>query len=301
MSDTSARRVRALKARVRRGHEQHRRALARSSDPARGQRARRALRGARLRPRAAALRRARRSTRRTSRASCSRCTAATSARPEARTGASALLVMAEHSGTHIDALCHQAYERPPARRARGHPARADLDRLHGARDRHGRADRPPRRAARRRRRSARCRPATRSPRPTSSAPPRVELRPGRRRARAARLGRAVGRPRRLPGGGRDRRPTPRAGSPSGARSPSAPTTSRGTSRTTTIPELGSLPGHTILIVQEGIHIIESLFLEELAADGVREFGVRLPAAEAARRDGLAGAPDRARLSRTLLN
>jgi kynurenine formamidase len=38
------------------------------------------------------------------------------------------------------------------------------------------------------------------------------------------------------------------------------------------PELGSLPGHTILIVQAGIHIIESLYLEELAADGVREFG-----------------------------
>ena len=38
------------------------------------------------------------------------------------------------------------------------------------------------------------------------------------------------------------------------------------------PELGSLPGHTILIVQSGIHIIESLYLEELAADGVREFG-----------------------------
>jgi kynurenine formamidase len=37
------------------------------------------------------------------------------------------------------------------------------------------------------------------------------------------------------------------------------------------PELGSLPGHTILIVQSGVHIIESLFLEELAADGVREF------------------------------
>src|SRR3954447_11439616 len=29
---------------------------------------------------------------------------------EARTGASALLVMAEHTGTHIDALCHQAYD-----------------------------------------------------------------------------------------------------------------------------------------------------------------------------------------------
>jgi kynurenine formamidase len=38
------------------------------------------------------------------------------------------------------------------------------------------------------------------------------------------------------------------------------------------PELGSLPGHTILIVQEGIHIIEALYLEELAQDGVREFG-----------------------------
>jgi kynurenine formamidase len=38
------------------------------------------------------------------------------------------------------------------------------------------------------------------------------------------------------------------------------------------PELGSLPGHTILIVREGIHIIESLYLEELAADGVKEFG-----------------------------
>jgi kynurenine formamidase len=38
------------------------------------------------------------------------------------------------------------------------------------------------------------------------------------------------------------------------------------------PELGSIPGHTILIVQEGIHIIEMLYLEELAHDGVREFG-----------------------------
>jgi kynurenine formamidase len=38
------------------------------------------------------------------------------------------------------------------------------------------------------------------------------------------------------------------------------------------PELGLLPGHTILIVQEGIHIIEALYLEELAQDGVREFG-----------------------------
>ena len=36
------------------------------------------------------------------------------------------------------------------------------------------------------------------------------------------------------------------------------------------PGLGTLPGHTLLIVRAGIHIIESLYLEELAADGVRE-------------------------------
>jgi kynurenine formamidase len=37
------------------------------------------------------------------------------------------------------------------------------------------------------------------------------------------------------------------------------------------PELGSLPGHTLLIVRAGIHIVEMLNLEELARDGVREF------------------------------
>lgn len=37
------------------------------------------------------------------------------------------------------------------------------------------------------------------------------------------------------------------------------------------PELGTLPGHTLLIVRAGIYIIESLYLEELARDGVREF------------------------------
>ena len=37
------------------------------------------------------------------------------------------------------------------------------------------------------------------------------------------------------------------------------------------PELGTLPGHTLLIVRAGIHIIEMLYLEELARDGVREF------------------------------
>jgi kynurenine formamidase len=37
------------------------------------------------------------------------------------------------------------------------------------------------------------------------------------------------------------------------------------------PELGTLPGHLVLIVRAGIHILESLYLEALAADGVREF------------------------------
>jgi kynurenine formamidase len=37
------------------------------------------------------------------------------------------------------------------------------------------------------------------------------------------------------------------------------------------PELGSLPGHVILLVRAGIYIIEALNLEALAADGVREF------------------------------
>jgi kynurenine formamidase len=37
------------------------------------------------------------------------------------------------------------------------------------------------------------------------------------------------------------------------------------------PELGTLPGHSLLIVRAGVHIIESLYLEELARDGVREF------------------------------
>jgi kynurenine formamidase len=37
-------------------------------------------------------------------------------------------------------------------------------------------------------------------------------------------------------------------------------------------ELGAtLPGHVVLLVRAGIYILESLFLEELAADGVREF------------------------------
>jgi kynurenine formamidase len=37
------------------------------------------------------------------------------------------------------------------------------------------------------------------------------------------------------------------------------------------PGLGTLPGHVLLLVRAGVYILESVFLEELAADGVREF------------------------------
>ncbi len=35
--------------------------------------------------------------------------------------------------------------------------------------------------------------------------------------------------------------------------------------------LGSLPGHVVLLVRHGIHILENLFLEELGRDRHREF------------------------------
>jgi kynurenine formamidase len=38
------------------------------------------------------------------------------------------------------------------------------------------------------------------------------------------------------------------------------------------PGIGTLPGHVLLLVRAGVYILESMFLEELAADGVREFG-----------------------------
>jgi kynurenine formamidase len=37
------------------------------------------------------------------------------------------------------------------------------------------------------------------------------------------------------------------------------------------PGIGTLPGHVLLLVRAGIYILESVFLEELAAEGVREF------------------------------
>jgi len=40
------------------------------------------------------------------------------------------------------------------------------------------------------------------------------------------------------------------------------------------PELGTIPGHSILLVRAGIYIIESLNLEQLARDRRHEFASR---------------------------
>ena len=52
---------------------------------------------------------------------------------------------------------------------------------------------------------------------------------------------------------------------------SARTTSPGTCPGAEDPELGTLPGHLLLLVRAGIYILEGLNLEALARDRVREF------------------------------
>ena len=218
---------------------------------------------------------------------------------EARTSASAMLVMTEHSGTHIDALCHQAYDgrlhggrrgrRGGCRRSTGFTA-LGIDTVAPIVARGVLLDvAPP---------GGRCRTATRSPRRTS--------RP-RRRGSSCGAGDVV-----LVRLGSGALWADRAGVPAGgwddrrrlalARRALARRRRRRQRRLghpgRDDPELGSLPGHTILIVQAGIHIIESLFLEELAADGVREFALRLPAAQAAGRHRFPGPPHRAGLTTT---
>jgi kynurenine formamidase len=193
---------------------------------------------------------------------------------EARTSASALLVMTEHSGTHIDALCHQAYEGrlhggvPVSARVQTSAgftalgidtvaplvARGVLLDVAGAL---GVARLPAGHAV--------------SVRELELAADGLGLRPGD--VVLVRLGSGAL--------WADRAAYEAAGgvSAEGSRWLAArrPLAVGADNLAWDVvgepdPDLGSLPGHTILIVQEGIHIIESLFLEELAADGVREFG-----------------------------
>jgi kynurenine formamidase len=194
--------------------------------------------------------------------------------PEARTGASAILVMTEHSGTHIDALCHQAYE---GRLHGGLPVTARVQTYTGFTalgidtvapmvsrgvllDVAGALG------------VERLEPGhsvTRAELERAAAG--VELRQGD--AILVRLGSGAlwaDRPAYEAAGGV---------SADGSRwlAGCKPSVVGADNLAWDVigeadPELGSLPGHTILIVQEGVHIIESLFLEELAAGGVREFG-----------------------------
>src|SRR3954470_14640636 len=190
---------------------------------------------------------------------------------EARTGASALLVMAEHSGTHIDALCHQAYEgrlyggvdvTPRVQPSVGFTTLgidtvAPIVRRGVLLDVAATGALPAGYAV--------------TPDDLARAAAGVELRPGD--VVLVRLGSGAL--------WADRDAYMRAGGLSAdasrwlaARRPFAV----GADNVAWDlmdehdPELGPLPGPPILIVQEGIPIIESLFLEELAADGVREFG-----------------------------
>jgi kynurenine formamidase len=191
--------------------------------------------------------------------------------PEERTSASALLVMTEHSGTHIDALCHQAYD----------------GRLHGGLEVTSRLQTS----------------AGFTALGIDTVVPIVargvlldvageERLPAGHRVEASDLERAAA--------GVELRPGDvvlvRLGSGALWNEPDAYRAAGGMTADASRwlaarrplavgadniawdlpddrdPELGTLPGHTILIVQEGIHIIESLFLEELAHEGVREFG-----------------------------
>jgi kynurenine formamidase len=182
--------------------------------------------------------------------------------PEARTSASAMLVMTEHSGTHMDALCHQAYggelhggvkitsriQTPVGFSTLGIDTVAPIVRRGVLFDVAG------------------------SSRVTAAdlEATGVEIQPGD--VALIRLGSGAlwaDRAAYLAAGGvtaeasrwlAERRPFAVGADNVAFDIPDE-----------VDPELGSLPGHTILIVQSGIHIIESLSLEELAADGVSEF------------------------------
>jgi kynurenine formamidase len=189
---------------------------------------------------------------------------------ETRTSASALLVMAEHSGTHIDALCHQA----------------ENGRLHGGIEVDARVQTPygftalgaetiPPLLAR----GVLLDVAGEAPLAPGhlvsadeleTAAAGIELRPGD--AVLVRLGSGAwwsDRPAYEAAGGlgadasawlAERRPLAVGADNLALDLPGHEA-----------PGIGTLPGHVLLLVRAGAYIIESLFLEELAADGVHEF------------------------------
>jgi len=182
---------------------------------------------------------------------------------ESRTGASALLVMAEHTGTHIDALCHQAYDgvmyggieaTPAVQTPTGFTA-LGIDTVEPIVRRGVLFDVAP------------CASVGVAELEACD----VEVRPGDVALVRLGSGALFGDPEAyLAAGG----VTAAASRWLAERQPFAVGADNVAwdAIDSSDPELGSIPGHTILIVQSGIHIIESLYLEELAKDGVREFG-----------------------------
>jgi kynurenine formamidase len=182
---------------------------------------------------------------------------------EPRTGASALLVMAEHSGTHIDAICHQAYdgvmhggiEVTPHNQTPTGFTELGIDTVAPIVRRGVLFD---------------CAPCD-AVGPAELEACDVELRPGDVALIRLGSGAFYGDAERYAAAGgvtadgsrwlAERKPFA-----VGADNLAFDAIDGHDD------ELGSIPGHTILIVHHGIHIIESLYLEELAADGVREFG-----------------------------
>jgi kynurenine formamidase len=189
---------------------------------------------------------------------------------EARTSASALLVMAEHSGTHVDALCHQA----------------EHGRLHGGIEIDAQVQTPygftalgvdtiPPLLARGVLLDVAAEGALAPGHVVSAdelraAAEGVELRAGD--VVLVRLG---------SGGWWDDRPAYEAAGGLAADASAwlvehKPLAVGADNLAWDVPGLeepgiGTLPGHVLLLVRAGVYIIESLYLEALAADGAREF------------------------------
>jgi kynurenine formamidase len=189
---------------------------------------------------------------------------------EARTSASALLVMAEHSGTHVDALCHQAED---MRLHGGVEIDASVQTPYGFTTL-GVDTIPPLLA-----RGVLLDVAGEEPLPPGhvvgaaeleAAAQGVELRAGD--VVLVRLG---------SGAWWADRPAYEAAGGLGADASAwlvehRPLAVGADNLAWDVPDreepgLGTLPGHILLLVRAGIYILESLYLEALAADGVREF------------------------------
>jgi kynurenine formamidase len=189
---------------------------------------------------------------------------------EARTSASALLLMAEHSGTHVDALCHQAED---MRLHGGIEVDASVQTPYGF-TQLGADTIPPLLA-----RGVLLDVAPEAPLPPGHVVTAAELEAAARdvELRAGdvvlvRLG---------SGAWWDDRPAYEAAGGLGADASAwlverRPLAVGADNLAWDVPGLeepgiGTLPGHVLLLVRAGVYILESVYLEALAADGVREF------------------------------